>query len=250
MYQSLSEVITICKQNMGLRDLPKPVTDEELRWRLEHSALKEFSQVYPYLFKCMMGETERMCKPYAGIPPKYMRGMCNIYEIPRAYYQDKTIMAVSNVDVNRPNGYNDMYVPQSGMNDPVAALMGMASIQMSASMSSVMTRALTWEFRAPNVLLVYNGWSGGTYQVELALSHDTSLSTIEPSASSVFLELCQYDLEEYIYMKLKRIQNLDLGIGTIDLKIDDFSGSGDKKKELIKDLTDTAAFDQMHIQFW
>ena len=49
MYQSLSEILTLCKQNMGIRDLPKPVTDQELMWRLQHSALKEFSQRYPYI---------------------------------------------------------------------------------------------------------------------------------------------------------------------------------------------------------
>ena len=40
MLYTLSQVLTLCKQNMGIRDLPKPVTDKDLRDRIINSALK------------------------------------------------------------------------------------------------------------------------------------------------------------------------------------------------------------------
>lgn len=235
---------------MGLKELPKPFTDEDLRWRLEHSALKEFSQVYPYRSTYMIGETERVCRPYPGVPQNKSNTYSQVYEIPKHYYQDRTIMAVSDVNIVRPHGYNDLYVPSGAIGSPVGAITAMASMQMAASMSRTMTHAITWDFRPPNILIMYNGWSGGNYEIELLMSHDISLSTIDPTCSSKFLQLCEYDLEEYVYNRLKRVQNLELGAGSIELKIDDWSDAGNRKRELLDDLADASAMDTMHVQYW
>ena len=220
MYYSLSEVITICKQNMGIRDLPKPVTDQDIQWRLIHSALKEFSIRYPYTAKYLIGECNRICKPYVGVPTNHTNSYSQVYEIPKHYYQEHTILGVPMVEIQRPNGYNDLYVPQGMIGDP------------------------------PNILILYNGWSGGDYEIELAMDHDPSLSTIPPSAMSTFIELCQYDLEEYFYQKLKRVQNLDLGIGSIELKIDDWADAANKKRDLLKELDETCNLDYEHIMYF
>lgn len=252
MYYTLSEIITICKQNMGLRDLPKPVTDQDIKWRLLHSALKEFSQRYPARQTFIIGDAERVCNPnpYVGTPTTKINSQSNVYRIPRTYYQNRTIFSVTNVDVNRPNGYNDLYVPQSMFGDPAAIMTGMASLQLVGAMARQMTHALTWEFQPPDILILYNGWANGNYQVEITTSHDESLSTIPPDVFSTFMELCEYDLEEYIYMKLKRIQNLDLGIGSIELKIDDWADAGNKKRELLKNLDEACELDLERIQYW
>lgn len=250
MYQSMSEVITLCKQNMGIRDLPKPITDQDLKWRIEHSALKEFSQRSPYLARFLIGNNNRVCKPYVGVPMNHTNSYQAVYQIPKHYYQEHTIFGVPYVDIQKPNGYNDLYVPQGMIGDPASILIGLASIQAVGAMARTMTHSLTWDFRAPDILIIYNGWSGGTYEIELAMDHDPSLSTINPSAFSTFVELCQYDLEEYLYMKLKRIQNLDLGVGSIELKIDDWADARSKKQDLLKELDETCALDYEHIQYF
>ena len=247
---TMSEIITICKQNMGLRDLPKPVTDEEIQWRLEHVTLKEFSQVYPYSASFMIGESERLCKPYTGIPTNHTNTYSNVYRIPEHYYQGKTIMSVSNVNISRPQGYNDLYVPSGAIGDISSVMSSMAAIQMAAAMAKTMTHALTWDFKQPDILVMYNGWTGGYYEIELMMSHDVSLSTIPPTCFSQFLQLCQLDLEEFLYMKLKRVQNLDLGVGSIELKIDDWADAGARKRELLEELADASALDTMHVQFF
>jgi hypothetical protein len=117
-------------------------------------------------------------------------------------------------------------------------------------MARQMTHSLTWDFRAPDILILYNGWSGGTYEIELAMDHDPSLSTLNPSSFSTFVQLCLYDLEEYLYMKLRRVQNLDLGVGSIELKIDDWSDAASKKKELLDELDESCALDYEHIMYW
>lgn len=250
MYQSMSEIITLCKQNMGLRDLPKPVTDADLKWRIEHSALKEFSQRYPYIVKFLIGECDRMCKPHVAIPTNHTNSYSGVYQIPKHIYQDRTILGINNVEIQRPNGFNDLYVPQGAIGNPASIMVGLASIQAVGAMARTMTHALTWEFKHPDVLVIYNGWTGGNYEVELSLDHDPSLSTIPPSAFSTFVELCQYDLEEYLYNKLKRVQNLDLGVGSIELKIDDWADARSKKMDLLKEMDETCQLDFQHIQYW
>ena len=250
MYYSLSEVITICKQNRGMRYLHKPVTDQDIQWRLIHSALKEFSIRYPYTAKYLIGECNRICKPYVGVPTNHTNSYSQVYEIPKHYYQEHTILGVPMVEIQRPNGYNDLYVPQGMIGDPASIMMGLASIQAVGAMARQMTHSLTWDFKQPNILILYNGWSGGDYEIELAMDHDPSLSTIPPSAMSTFIELCQYDLEEYFYQKLKRVQNLDLGIGSIELKIDDWADAANKKRDLLKELDETCNLDYEHLMYF
>lgn len=250
MYYSLSEIITLCKQNMGIRDLPKPVTDQDIQWRLIHSALKEFSIRSPYVARFLIGENDRMCKPYVGVPTNHTNSYSNVYRIPKHYYQEHTILGVPYVDIQKPNGYNDLYVPQGMIGDPASIMMGLASIQAVGAMARQMTHALTWHFEAPDVLIIYNGWTGGNYEIELAMDHDPSLSTIPPSAMPTFITLCEYDLQEYFYQKLKRVQNLDLGIGSIELKVDDWADAASNKRELLKELDETCALDFEHIQFF
>ena len=250
MFQSMSEIITLCKQNMGLRDLPKPVTDADLRWRLEQSALKEISQIYPYMVQYMIGESERLCRPYTGIPTNHTNTYSHVFKIPRHMYQNHTIIGVQDVNVARPQGYNDLYVPQGAVGDPASIITGMAHIQMVAAMSQTLTHSLTWDFRQPDILILYNGWAGGTYEIELALDHDASLSTLPPAAFSQFVKLCELDLEEYLYAKLRRVQSLDLGIGSIELRIDDWADAGQRKREFIEELGEGAELDMLHIYRW
>lgn len=250
MFRTLSELLTICKQNMGLRDLPKPVTDEDLMWRITHSALKEFSQRYPYKETYLISECNKVCRPNLGVANNWNNTYSQIYQIPKNYYQEHTIMSITNVTIQRPSGYNDLYLPQGIVADPAAVMVGLASIQATAALAKQMTHSLTWDFRAPDILVIYNGWSGGTYEIELALDHDPSLSTIPPSAMSSFEELCLYDLQEYLYQKLKRVQDLDLGVGTIELKIDEWADASSKKKDLLADWDESCALDNEHIQFW
>lgn len=243
MLYTLSQVLTLCKQNMGIRDLPKPVTDKDLRDRIINSALKDFSIKKPYIMTRLINENERIC-------PECMDGRTNAlgynnmsqrYRIPKHYYQDKTILSIPRVDVWRPSGFNDYYVPQGMVGDPISIMNAMADLKVSAAMAQTMSRAPTHSFQAPDILFIYNGWAAATYEIDLALSHDESLSTIPPTAMPQFIELCQYDLEEYMYTRLKRVQQLDLGIGSIELKIDDWQDSANKKRELLKSWGDNGA---------
>lgn len=243
MLYNMSEVITLVKQNMGIKDLPKPYSDNDIRERIINSALKTYSIFYPRVETFMINENERICPSAYGSAP-YTPGLnesCQRYRIPKHYYQDRTVLSVLRLDVWRPSGFNDYYVPQGMVGDPTSIMVAMSSLKVSAAMAQTMSRAPTYKFQAPDILEIYNGWSSATYQIDLAMTHDPSLSTIPPTAMPQFIELCQYDVEEYFYTALKRVQNLDLGIGSIELKIDEWASSADKKKDLIKEWHDTSS---------
>lgn len=250
MFYSLSEVITIIKENLGLRDLPKPVTDADIQWRIEHVALKQFSAIFPYRYRFLLGEADRLCKPYSGVPTNHLNSYSNVYLIPKHHYQEHHIIDVSYVDIQRPSGYNDLYVPQGMFADPASTMAAVASMQAVAAISKNFTHSLTWDFKQPNILILYNGWTGGTYEVELLMDHDPSLSTIEPGAFDTFIEIAQLNVQVLLYNKLKRVQNLDVGVGSIELKIDDWADAEQRLKDKLTDLGESAALDQLHILYF
>ena len=47
-------------------------------------------------------------------------------------------------------------------------------------------------------------------------------------------QLAVLDLEEYLYNQLKRKDQLDVGVGTINLKIDEWANARDEKKQLLE----------------
>ena len=122
---------------------------------------------------------------------------------------------------------------------------------MAAGVASALAKAPTHEFIKPNKIKVYNGWAGGIYEVELLLAHDPSLATIPDGAMIDLKELATLDLEEYLYNKLKRKEGLEVGVGSIQLHIDDWSGAANEKRDLLKQWRDEGAnFDFDHIRYY
>ena len=60
-----------------------------------------------------------------------------------------------------------------------------------------------------------------------------SLSTIRDTAMMTFRELATYDLGAYMYNIIKRKDKMDVGTGSIDLKIDDLEDYANRKKDFI-----------------
>ena len=83
------------------------------------------------------------------------------------------------------------------------------------------------------------------------MKHDLSLSTIDDGAFLDLKELATLDMKAYLYNKLKRKDSLDVGIGQIQLHIDDWSSAENDKKELLRQWReDGANMDFDHIRYW
>ena len=242
---NLSEFITTIKEDIGIKDLPLPVDDQEIIDRFDRSVLNDFSQIYPRVETFRIGE-ENLTKRAKDSMNRYYE-----YRIPKYVYEGSTILSISNFDVARPNGYSDFFIPNANWSTPDAIIAAMADVRMAAGTASSLAKAPTWEFRKPDIIKVYNGWAGGIYEVEMLMKHDISLSTIEDGAFMDLRELAALDLKAFHYNKLKRRDGLEVGIGSIQLHIDDWSNAESDKRGLLKQWREEGAnMDFDHVRYY
>lgn len=245
---TLSELLQVIKDDIGLNDIPLPeeINDNHLVNRMYQSALKEFSQRYPRFEKVKFGDewisekVEENRNTRTGIT----------YIIPSYVYDGTMILGIARIDPITTASGNDSYFPSVASYSPDQVIMTIADVQLAATIGQQMSKAMTWEFKAPNRMILYNGWLAGHYEAELMLMHDPSLSTIPATAMTNFRELATYDLQEYIYNKYKRIQSLDVGIGSIELKIDEWQDAGSRKRDLLKEWDERSSLDIDYIEYF
>lgn len=239
---NLNELITVTKQDIGIKDIPLPINDKDYKERIQLSALKEFSARFPRMEnEFLINDNERISMP--GDP--WIK-----YRIPKYVYDGSQILAITKVDPMKPPGYSDYYVPAGMYVGADTVLSTIADIKMASAIASTLSKALTYRFNAPDILTIFNGWSGAVYSIDIALEHDISLSTIPPTAGPSFRELVKYDIMEYLWADLKRKNQLDLLIGNIDLKIEDWEGAADKKKDLLATWDENSSLDVDSIQYF
>lgn len=232
---NLSDFLSMIKENVLGDDLPSPVPDKDLIRRFERSALRSFSQVYPRIKHFIIGEEFLVDQGIVNTKPYYE------YKIPPYVYEGAVIISLVHIDVARPNGYSDLYVPDANWTSPDAIVSAVADVRFAASISSSLSKKFTKEFIAPNKVRIYNGWSSGQYDLELLLSHDISLQTIPDDAFIDLEELATLDMEQYLYNRLKRKDGIDTGVGNFQFKIDEWANAGQEKKELLKTWKDEGA---------
>jgi len=228
--------MTMLKEDIGIKNIPLPVDDNELLKRFGNSCLKEFSVRYPRVEHVFLSDDDRI-----SMTDQVDRTYRCAYRIPTVHYDNAKIVSIYKLDVARPQGYSDYYVPQGMWASPDSVITALADIQIAASVASTMGKAPTFEFAEPDILYVYNGWSGGVYQVDVGFVHDISLSTIPTGSFTQLRRLAILDLEEYLYNKLKRLDNMDVGIGNIQLKLDSWENAANDKKELLNDWDQNGA---------
>jgi len=186
---TLSEFITTVKEDVGIKDLPLPVSDQEILDRFNRSALTDFSILHPRVETLMMNDNERLTDA------SMYTSRFSKYRIPKWIYDGTVVLDVTRVEISRPNGCADYYMPNGGWASPDSIISASADMRMAAGLAASMSKAPTHQFRSPDIIEVYNGWSGGTYEVELLLKHDLSLVTIQPGAFIQLRELSIMDMK-------------------------------------------------------
>lgn len=228
MLYTISSFLTQIKEDIGIKDLPMPVDDADLVRRIQTSALTQFSIYYPEIVQVFLTAKNAIDEQYRSLTGGVL------YEIPQKYYQDRTIMGVYYLDTAAVGSVDSTYLPNIALGGADSILSSIADIQMASGLGSMIAHAPTYKFVPPNKVWIYNGWTYGSYIIDIGLSHDISLTTIPPTAMDSFRQLATLDIEEYLYNILKRKENLDLGIGNITLKIENWENAADQKKELLE----------------
>lgn len=237
MLYNYSEFLTQIKEDIGIKDVPLPVDDAALTKRFITSALREFSVRYPRLEEIIITQDEAV-----DLSTRTSYGAVT-YIIPEKYYRGSQILTVLSIDSTGYSAAENFYNPTLFLGSADLMLESIADIKLASSLGSMMGHAPTFRFDPPNRLIIYNGWTGGSFRVEVGMLHDPSLSTIPPGAMTHLRQLAVLDIEEYLYNKMKRIQSLDTGVGNIELRIDNWENAGQEKRDLLKEWDEDASLD-------
>jgi len=77
--------------------------------------------------------------------------------------------------------------------------------------------------------------------------HDMNGETIPESCVESFMELATLDVQRTLYNNLKNMNNVGSAFKEIQIKIDDWSGAENERKELIKNWTDVFHYDDLDL---
>jgi hypothetical protein len=244
MLYNLSDFLTKLKEDIGIKDIVLPVNDVEITKRFVNSALKEFSVRYPLIDEVVITSNEAI-----DLSERSRNGSVT-YIIPKQFYDGQDIISILGIN---PGGYgseSNMYMPNVVLGSADMLLESIADIKMAAALGSMMAHAPTFQFMPPDRIRIYNGWTAGSYRLEIALTHSSSLSTIPAGAFTNLFELSMYDIEEFLYNKLKRITELDVGVGNIQLRIDNWENAAQNKRELLEKWDDSGNLSLDRINFF
>lgn len=241
---NLSQFMTKVKQDIKIADIPVPFTDHEIVERFRTSGLVEFSVRSPFITNFGLSSADIIDNSQVSVTGAVT------YRIPKHVYQDTPITQVLSIDVGRSGGFSDYYMPTAGFHSPEFILETIADIKMAAAMGSMMQHAPTFRFTAPDMLTIYNGWCAGTYLCEAGLVHDISLATVPPTAFTHLFQVAELDLEWFFYDEMCRKDEIDTGYGSFKLLTQQWEGSEDKLKDLLKEWDEQANLDVDRINYW
>lgn len=236
---NMSEFLTTIKEDIGIDDIALPVSDADIIKRIERSALRHFSQRAPYTVPCILTPDhieEEFKHPLEGDREQapFVR-----YRIPEYKYTGRIIIGLSGLTPINSMASTDFYVPMDmAIDSQIAA---MASLKAASTSASYMGRKPTKRFIKPNIVDIFYGWSSANWETTLLLTHDISLSTVPNDAYDSLRELCIYDVEWYLYNKMKRKNGINSGNGTFDLKIDDWADAQSRFFDLLKQWDEDGA---------
>lgn len=103
------------------------------------------------------------------------------------------------------------------------------------------TAAPRFRFMPPNIILLSDGFSkSNILSITFLLENDPNLVAIENSAYDAIKRLFILDIKKSIYNEYSIMNQIDTPYGTVDLKIDDWSGAESERNELYSEYLSTA----------
>ena len=102
---------------------------------------------------------------------------------------------------------------------------------------------MTFKYKHPRKLFLYNMYSSSTIVLELGFEHDKSLASIPETARESFIHLALLDVKSNLYPTMKMYSELNTAIGNINLKLDDWQNADSAREELINKWDDTYHLD-------
>lgn len=227
---NLSQLLTSIKMDLGIYGLALPFEkgDQAIVEAIQLRTLTTFSQYAPYVLRVNMELSELIC-----IQNNYEE---SIYEIPDVF-GDRKLLYIRKIDQrNKMLGTNYGGPNFDSSFDTYNALM---LGQANADLYQAAQPAFSFKFQHPNLLHLFNTNSFSTQLVmEFAMQHTDNLATIPNTSWESFYDLASLDVKKFLFNALKHYRDIQTAYGTITLKIDDWEGADNERKELIEKWRD------------
>lgn len=242
---NLSQFIKLLKEDAELGDLPLPVSDKEIIEHFDMKTLVDFSLICPLVEEVTLGPDNVVKED------RQRANQFQIYKIPEYVYDGTCVVNVFNFQPYHGNGLGDLYIPNNvGWASPDAIIGAMADVRLSAGLASGLSKAPTIKFKSPDKIYAYNSWMNGYFVAEVGLKHSLSLATVEPGEFYTLRTLALYDFKSFLYSKLKRKDNIETGVGSVDLKISEWSNVAEEREQWYRERYDESSLQREHIWRW
>lgn len=237
---NLSEVITSIKMDLGIYTiaLPFPNADEAIADVIKLRTLKTFSTFQPVYERVRfdlheLERIERNSNYEKFLLPDVFNGRELLF-VKEIEYDESFLTGMSYYG-GMPLGGN--IIRQNMLANAGARLM------------SMMIPKITFQYKHPREITIYNITNSYRVVMELAFKHDESLASIPDTCWDSFLELATLDVMAFLYATLKHHNEISSAYGTISLKIDDWSNAVSDRKQLIERWTDEYHLDVSSLEY-
>lgn len=222
---NLSEVITELKLQLGLMAITLPFKDDMdiFKYVIENITLKYYSLDQPYYEKIELnlGDLEKIKETSDS----------TTYILPNVFNNRKILfirdIEYAEVNVHGYPYYGGVPLRAGTIQDNILANAG-------NNLSSAIVPRLTFEYKPPRELTLWNVIHSSTIVVEFAFEHDKNLSSIPDTCRESFMELALLDMKVVLYNSLKHYDQIPSAFGSIQLKIDEWASAESERKDLLK----------------
>lgn len=236
VFNNISDLLTSIKMDLGIYGLALPLDnpDKAIMDCIKLRTLPTYSIYYPKQFTFKINTDDLQC-----LESGYLRSR---YLLPTAMFPEQRILYI--LKVNPKSNLAGIGYATPIYNADISVYQGLMNTQVGADLISQISPSFTWEFRAPDEMVLYNLSSIlGEIEVTLGLTHLPNLTTIKPSQWNSFYELAILDVKAFLYNTIKHYDDLSSAYATIQLKINDWEEAASQRKELIENMKDNYHLD-------
>ena len=226
---NMSELITSIKMDLGIYTIALPFenANQVLEDVIKIKTIKTFSIYQPTYQTFMFNLSDLSCiRKTDG---------CSTYILPDIF-KTRELLFVRNIEYAETNFIAaDVY----GVNTRIGSL---THQNMLANANSKLVSALipkvTFHYRHPREVDLYNVMNSNVLRFELAFKHDDNLGSIPETCWESFSKLATLDIKKFLYNTLKHYDQIDTAYGTINLKMDDWSSAEADREQLLEQWAD------------
>lgn len=242
MANDMSALLNKIEKRLGLLPLSPHLPDfvSKDKWAdvIMNDTMVTFSRYFPNKFPLVINDETCDKKKENGttyyyIKDEILQGV-KLLGLQDIDYLDHTANNASLGSTSLGGGY---YYPSMGC--PDSTFESILYLQFNADMASLYNRGLYIDFQYPNRFSIKGtgntDYDLNSFTVILLVEH-CSLSTISPTKMTIFEDLAQADVANFLYQNLKYYDGLETAYVNIDLKLSELQDFANRRNDVIEEI--------------